>query len=776
MIASKLPDGLDDRALFDAPILRGLDERGRRAVSRAATHRSFTEGQSIYGEASLADSMFVVLRGSVSLMGRRRGDEDVSAVRVVRPGESFGEDALILGGRRRLPASAASAAEVIEIPVSVLERSLQSSGSDTTLTRELRYAERCVTSDLLRTSAFARELPETDFEMLLDAASHRRLERGERAYACGDAPASFFLVIEGLVQLQKETASAPEIRAYLGHGDFFGDEEILTDEPRALNAVAAGPTELIEVPAPVLRSLSDRNPGQLAGVRRIQTERGQAQRVALEDADPTSTQHVLNDVYRMQMARSLLVIDQDTCVRCGHCAWTCDSLHGVSRLVRRGDKIVTALRTESAQGPAERTASLMLPNSCQHCKNPVCMIDCPTGAIGRDPEGEVFIREALCVGCSNCAKACPWDNIRMAPRPRGASPQEESSTEIAVKCDLCREHEAPACVSACPTQSIFRLEPSRDFAEVEALLGKPASDEAPVAGRAAPTARARIAAGLGVGLCLGLAAAGAVAHRMGALEPGSGLGLFSGWLALALLISLTLYAVPKRFVRLWLKKRTKKEALGQEHRPVARSRIRPLYWAHLGIGMAGITAVLSHAGAAIGPNVTGALALAFYAVAGLGVFGAIAYRVIPTRLARLERKGTLPEDMAQERTRLLDRLHKEASGRSDLVKRVLERVLLPYTRSPLGPLSLLLSGRSRQEEEAHLRARIDALLGGRGAGKLDGLRPLIRTVVELRTVPARAGLQRLLRGWLLPHIVLTGLLLALLGLHLFTQLAPWVLG
>ena len=40
----------------------------------------------------------------------------------------------------------------------------------------------------------------------------------------------------------------------------------------------------------------------------------------------------------------------------------------------------------------------------------------PTGAIGRDPKGEVFIREDLCTGCGNCAKGCPLDNIQMAPR------------------------------------------------------------------------------------------------------------------------------------------------------------------------------------------------------------------------------------------------------------------------------------------------------------------------------------------------------------------------
>src|SRR3954451_11890706 len=105
------------------------------------------------------------------------------------------------------------------------------------------------------------------------------------------------------------------------------------------------------------------------------------------------------------------------------------------------------------------------------------MVDCPTGAIGRDPGGEVFIREALCTGCGACAKACPWDNIQMAARPATAARPGGAGAslmsgyaELAVKCDLCRGYEGPACVQACPTGSIFRLNPSEEIADVRELL------------------------------------------------------------------------------------------------------------------------------------------------------------------------------------------------------------------------------------------------------------------------------------------------------------------
>jgi hypothetical protein len=99
------------------------------------------------------------------------------------------------------------------------------------------------------------------------------------------------------------------------------------------------------------------------------------------------------------------------------------------------------------------------------------------------------------------------------------------------------------------------------------------------------------------------------------------------------------------------------------------------------------------------------------------------------------------------------------------VKKILERFLLPYAASPLGPLALLASGRLLREEEAALRARIDAALEGRGKERLGGLAELVRIVVEMRALGAQRGLLLTLRAGLPLHIVSFAIALALLGLH-----------
>jgi Fe-S-cluster-containing dehydrogenase component/CRP-like cAMP-binding protein len=766
-----------------APLLRGLDPLARSIIAAAASVRQVAAGAQLFGEADEGDALFVVLDGAVELVCVRRGEDTPRTLRTAGRGDTFGEDA-ILGHRRGATARAREATRVLEIPANLLRRGA-GRGADRTgaalADRELRALVRQATADVLRSHALGRTLPPSELDLVLDAVRPASFARAERIYAQGDPAREVFLLVDGLVQLQREDEDGIHVQAYLARGDMFGDDDALDGPPRTgaihrRHAVAIGPAEVLRLPAEVLRTLADRNPGLLAEVRRVAEARADVQQVVVGTAAEQTTRHVFHDLYRMQMARSLLVIDQDLCVRCGHCAWSCAALHGTSRLVRRGDKVVTSLPV-LGEGPR----SLMLPNSCQHCKNPACMIDCPTGAIGRDPDGEVWIRAELCTGCGNCAKACPWDNIRMAPR--GATvkavrtdggrkaPLSHVYPEIAVKCDLCREYDAPACVSTCPTGAILRLDPTRDVAEVALVLGLPST----------ATSRVRIPfAGISVGLALAAALAfGGAAWRwqqLGTWTPGQGAGLWCGIAAALAVVLLVAYAIPKRVLRLWAHRRTRSRAdkvgLAAPTKTAAapRSRVRPLYVLHLALGLGAMAAVVGHAGTRVPDDPAGALHLAFWIVALGGALLGIAYRVVPRRLSRIEREGLLPEDLGRRRTELVDRLYRAGSGKSDLVKAIAEKILVPYARAPFGSLALFLTGRSLADEEARLSTAINRTLQGRGHTRLQGLPELVKVVVELRALPLRRVLTFVLRGLLPVHVIATGVLVALLALHVIVEM------
>ena len=89
--------------------------------------------------------------------------------------------------------------------------------------------------------------------------------------------------------------------------------------------------------------------------------------------------------------------------------------------------------------------------ACNHCDMPLCMANCPQGAIENDPDtGEVRSDPEKCIGCGTCAKsieelrAAYGDDAEIAPlpaadetkpnlvitAPAGAKPVGDSAGEI----------------------------------------------------------------------------------------------------------------------------------------------------------------------------------------------------------------------------------------------------------------------------------------------------------------------------------------------------------
>jgi hypothetical protein len=199
-----------------------------------------------------------------------------------------------------------------------------------------------------------------------------------------------------------------------------------------------------------------------------------------------------------------------------------------------------------------------------------------------------------------------------------------------------------------------------------------------------------------------------------------------------------------------------------------RSLLRPLLGVHVVVGCIGLAGALAHAGPRMA-GLAGILYGAFVLSAALGVVGALLYAFVPATLTRLERDGALPEDLRGRKSVLVDDLYRQVSGRSDVLKTLLDRVLLPYLRAPLGGLSMAASGRSLAQERARVRARIDAMLEGRGGDRLRGLDAAIGTAVELRALAPRRWLSAALRVWLVPHILVSTASAVLLVAHVLVM-------
>ena len=274
----------------------------------------------------------------------------------------------------------------------------------------------------------------------------------------GDYPDGLLVIRAGFARVSMQYGNGRRTLTYLGAGDMYGLAELYhawkkpdsTDLRLKCTISALGYVDVIRIPVTVLEQYvfpNMREPADpIAGVE----ERTVAEDALLEWAIDK----------RYMNGTQSMVIDLDKCVRCDDCVRACAATHNGNPRFRREGQIFDRW---------------MVANACMHCKDPVCMIGCPTGAIHRSIEGgTVLINDDTCIGCATCANSCPYSNIVMVPiRNKQGVPvidTAESGQPIfkATKCDLCAGRPGgPACVRACPHDALSRVD-FRDF-HVEAV-------------------------------------------------------------------------------------------------------------------------------------------------------------------------------------------------------------------------------------------------------------------------------------------------------------------
>ncbi|MEK6259096.1 MAG: 4Fe-4S binding protein [Planctomycetota bacterium] len=216
-----------------------------------------------------------------------------------------------------------------------------------------------------------------------------------------------------------ESSGPPRVLAYLSRGDCIGEIAVINGSPRNASCIAYnhpssedardfGNVELVRIPGTAFRRLMAESPQLKQRVGKLAAER--ISQVHSAEGRHTESDLVASTEFQQMglfQGTRLLVIDLDSCTRCGDCVQACVDTHddGYSRLF--------------LDGP--RYDRFLVPSSCRNCLNPVCMIGCPVGSIGRGENGQIEIYD-WCIGCSVCADQCPYDSIQM--HDTGLIPEE----------------------------------------------------------------------------------------------------------------------------------------------------------------------------------------------------------------------------------------------------------------------------------------------------------------------------------------------------------------
>lgn len=165
-----------------------------------------------------------------------------------------------------------------------------------------------------------------------------------------------------------------------------------------------------------------------------------------------------------------MLLDTTRCVGCQTCVIGCKINHQVP-----GEAYWSSVETIGSEimyqptGKYPNPVLAFKPHLCNHCADPACVKNCPTGAMHKDENGIVSVNQDICIGCQYCSWVCPY-NI----------PKFDIVKKVMSKCHFCKrlieKGEVPYCVESCPAEArIFGIvsDPNSEISQlISAKHGK----------------------------------------------------------------------------------------------------------------------------------------------------------------------------------------------------------------------------------------------------------------------------------------------------------------
>ncbi len=737
--------------LREVPFLSKVSQKRRLKLIEDGFLRSYEAGEKIVREGDHGHSMFVLLAGSVGVQAISSEGTPIELATLSKPGTYIGEGAILGRTRRSATVIARFRSVVLEIEKITIEK-LDNAEEGVLSRLEQTFERRSIDTFLNQHSGFAA-LTDQEKKMLVQDATLESVPRGDALFKENDLANTVLILKAGSCQLERKKEVGTSVLAYFSSGDVIGLADI-GSRPGTLTALEF--VDYVEIARPVFEEVR-----QMVDARfRFTNARGEAVPwsaqfdKAVDAASAVVSEnsfipHLLSD--SVQQARSLLTIDLGLCIRCGNCTRACEARHGYAKMTRRGKKLV--------RGPEYANQAILIPSSCRHCETPECMIGCPTGAIHRKPTGEVAIHD-FCIGCSNCAIRCPWDNITMVPTPNRFV-GDLATPKIASKCDLCFGYDEANCVNNCPTRAILRVDPVAYFPEVQNALRTSGVRKAFSATESEK--RQDLSRPIIWGVTALIAAAMMVLALIAdPLLPFTPIGTLFGVCAFGFMLAATGLAARRRVNR-WPKAPPHPDRGGQDGRG-GRAQGGPFYlWAraHVAIGVLALLAVALHSRLSLGGFVTSMLWFLLSTEIATGLFGIVFYKWWPKRITKLERGSQVEEDVLEERAELLERRSELVLAQADPAHRKIAASAIKAAGSPMACLS---SGYDPPATEAGVLKSLDAILP-RDPVLAAPLETLAKDAVRLSEIEAVRFLYRIRRNWLALHVGVTAMLLTLAVVH-----------
>ncbi|MFZ1701397.1 MAG: cyclic nucleotide-binding domain-containing protein [Pyrinomonadaceae bacterium] len=792
-LVEQLPNGEFRNELDMDIILFGRSYRGKQ-VGPYCRLLEFAPGESIVQENTWESSLFYILvTGTLdALITGASGDQ--KKVGEIPAGNSFGEMALLSGTPRTATVAVGAGVDpalVLEFsrPAIRLLRKLPKFGRF--LDRNYRAYGQSLTINELK-NVMHGNISDGVLKRLDDAARFAVYEKDHVLFREGDPINRVLYVRNGWIQRVSGAQFNPKAADillesdasvgldFLGSGTCLGLDAIDQTGTWKYTATVWGRAEVVEVAVSRLRDDHELSAAVMPFLKSTNGDRSSAPSRPVDNRVINATTKEIES--GVVDGVNLLVMDMAKCIRCGNCSLACHTVHGSTRLVRRGIHIERPVKPLSSS-----IQSVLVPEVCMHCQDPECLTGCPTGAIARFPNGEIDINTTTCIGCGDCATQCPYNAISMIPKGDASNgkgvfskllsgfslretklpePVEQTENLLAVKCNLCKDTglnpkgkktAAYSCEENCPTGALVRVNPREYFDEVKETVGIVQRSKTHAIGENIHKFDLWATIWHIFGFIAVIAGGGAAiwATMQFAqdipLSPGSWVTMrwITGLFGLGGIAWVMVYPMRKQ---------------------VYRRRAGALrYWmlSHIYLGVLAGVVLLVHGGTSSGGLLTTLLMISFDMVIVTGIFGTLCYVIVPRFMTRIEREPLLVDDLEARREELRNALLVTAADTSSPVLTAL--IQRKVRRRFLGLAYLMRQYLKREDLQSMLAAaRKEFRSAADNMSRSDDTRLMdaVENAATLRRVDALIYLHKLLKLWVAPHVLFTSLMLVLMLIHI----------
>jgi ATP-binding cassette subfamily B protein len=235
----------DNRELLNnLPMFSSLPPELKNLVVGSFASAEFSFGRHVVAEGEEADAFYVIAAGRAQAVKRgQNGDEIV--LNSLRPGDSFGEMALIEKAKRSATVRAVGELEVFKLDRQVFQ-SLVSSHPEIKAHFDLQIKHRSL-NDFFRLYTPFAKLPVEALTLFLRELEPVSIANGELAIRQGDPAGSMFVVEEGRLRAFIEEDGQRNYRRDLRKGDFFGEVSLFKQTPRTASVEAVTDCRLLKL-------------------------------------------------------------------------------------------------------------------------------------------------------------------------------------------------------------------------------------------------------------------------------------------------------------------------------------------------------------------------------------------------------------------------------------------------------------------------------------------------------------------------------------------------